>query len=72
MKNSETIAAFDYEKQEWLFGEPARQLLLSQLRDEKSLLESPQGAEYLRFNGCKETVEQALAKINAEIAALTV
>jgi hypothetical protein len=41
--------AYDYTNQRWIEGEPARQLLLSQLRDEIALLHSPDGDNYARM-----------------------
>lgn len=46
-----TIAAYDYDNQCWLQGEPARQLLVSQLRDEISLLLSHDGEAYAKMLG---------------------
>jgi hypothetical protein len=41
--------AYDYQRQEWIEGEGARDLLISQLRDEVELLESSDGEQYARM-----------------------
>lgn len=44
---SKEYTAFDYDKQEWLTGEPARLLKIKQWRQELVLLESDGGQRYL-------------------------
>jgi hypothetical protein len=47
--------AYDYQRQQWIEGEPARELLISQLRDEIELLWSAEGERYARMvNGTKD------------------
>jgi hypothetical protein len=47
--------AYDYQSQQWIEGEPARELLISQLRDEIELLSSAEGERYARMiNGRKD------------------
>ena len=47
--------AYDYQRQQWIEGEPARELLISQLRDEIELLSSVEGERYARMvNGTKD------------------
>jgi hypothetical protein len=67
--NAEHIA-YDYDRQEWLQGEPARALLIEQLEAELDLLNSPEGRAYYNmvrttaipdtFELYRELVEQEL------------
>ena len=45
------MVAYDYENQQWVGGEPARLLLVSQISDEIRLLRSDEGEAYARMIG---------------------
>jgi hypothetical protein len=62
--------AYDYRRQQWIEGEPARELLISQLRDEIELLSSADGERYARMvNGTKYDL---LKRRQAELKELSV
>jgi hypothetical protein len=61
--------AYDYQRQQWIEGEPARELLISQLRDEIELLSSVEGERYARMvNGTKDDL---LKRRQAELEELS-
>ncbi len=39
--------AYDYNRQEWVEGEPARRLVISQLEDNLAILSGPEAEDYL-------------------------
>lgn len=49
------MKAYDYDRQCWIDGEPARLLRLTQIADELALLTSPRRNEYARFIGVDAT-----------------
>ena len=60
--------AYDYEKQQWIDGDAATDLLRQQLTETLELLTGPRGAEYARFiNANRETL---IAKTREELARL--
>lgn len=46
-----TRTAFDYDKQQWVRGDDALQLLRKQCRETLDLLQGAKGEEYARFMG---------------------
>lgn len=63
------MTAYDYDRQEWVDGEAARNLALRQLREERNHVAGPNGAEYLAMCDKGLSQPQALAEIDAAISA---
>jgi hypothetical protein len=64
------VTAFDYDKQVWVQGEPARTLRIRQLTDEIQLLTGPRAAEYVRFMRLTITPDEAAATLKRELDGL--
>lgn len=62
------MTAYDYKNQCWIEGEPARDLLLSQLRDEIALLLSQDGKAYAKMISADR--DQLLQSKQADLALL--
>lgn len=63
------MTAFDYDRQEWVDGEAARNVALRQLRKDRELVAGPRGPKYLALQGAGKSRAQALAEIDAAINA---
>lgn len=50
------IVAYDYDRQRWIDGEPARILRRRQLEEEIALFQGPTGEEYADFLGVNRFV----------------
>jgi hypothetical protein len=72
--NPAQITAFDYDKQQWLDGEPARLLRLKQLRKELETLSGPRGQKF--FDQTKQnhrglrTIGESIRACELQIAEL--
>lgn len=64
------MAAFDYDKQEWIEGEAARVVRVNQLRDELKVLTSGRGEEYLIMTGGTFSLQEAIAGVHMELRLL--
>ncbi len=62
--------AYDYHKQQWVTGEPARILILAHLRDERELVAGPGGPAYLQSVAVNDSPAVVLSVIDRKIAAL--
>ena len=62
------MRAYDYDKQIWLSGEEARELLKRQLTEELDLLESPEGHNYANLMGVERSIYTTTLEL--ELAAL--
>jgi hypothetical protein len=60
--------AYDYTRQQWVEGEEARQLLLSQAREDIELLTSDDGDEYAKLLNADRT--ELLNRRLADLASL--
>lgn len=66
MKTAYTV--FDYDKQQWLFGEHAMDLRREQIQDELRVLRGSGGADYARF--IRADRAERIAALEMEFAAL--
>lgn len=65
------LNAYDYHKQEWVEGEAAKTLLLSQIDQELALLRSPDGLQYWEFikpRGVTESYRQYIKRLEDDRA----
>jgi hypothetical protein len=65
-----TQSAYDYERQQWLTGDAARSERIKQLTQEREAIASERGPAFLKFIGSAQTVPEALAEIDRQIAQL--
>ena len=65
------MKAFDYDRQEWIDGEAAIALRISQVELDLGTLRGPRGAEFLEFSGANGVdLETAIARCEMELAGL--
>lgn len=63
------MSAYDYDRQEWVEGDEARDVALRQLREDRELVAGPRGPKYLALQGNGKSLRLALAEIDAAISA---
>jgi len=66
------MTSYNYEKQHWATGLSAIANRQEQVRQTLAILESPRGLEYLRFTGCRLTLEGAIEAAHDELATLLI
>ena len=69
-KMKRTYAAYDYDKQEWITGDKAKQLLRKQTREHLDLLSGPRGQSYFNNIRTPEGPQTLLEAQNNAIEAL--
>lgn len=60
-------AIYDHTRQSWINGKEALELRIQQLKEEREMVNSERGAEYLRLINSPLKQNQALAAINDRI-----
>ena len=65
-----SVGAYDYDKQEWVFGHVGQTLRVHQLTTELQILVSPRGSDYARFIGADR--EEAIANLERQLKELEV
>lgn len=63
------LLAFDYDRQQWLEGEPARPVLIRQAEKELATLQGPKAKEYARFANITN-IPKRIATLQAQLARL--
>lgn len=64
------ITAYDYDKQTWTQGEPARFLRIKQLTADLELLTGPDGERFARFTGIQD-MNETIARMKEDLRNLT-
>ena len=64
---TDNAVAFDYGKQQWVEGVHALKVRGQQLNDDRKLIASERGADYLAYIGSNQTVAEALTTIDEQL-----